>query len=304
MKHIDKLLIALILACLGAPFARWHFLLEIISNIRQWLFFAVVLLSIYALIRYRRWRYVAYPLLASLITFAIVPAPVLTAPSPTSQPSATLRIFHANILRSNTELTSLITMIRAHRPDIVSLQETSDISALELKLALPEYHFHCKTLDSPFGLCAGFLSPPHSIRIFYAIPDTNIPTIQASIRHHRHLINLFFVHPPPPMNTRMFNQRTTYYNRLQEIAKPLKHLIIVGDMNISQWSPLYQSFARSLDLHNTLSGWATTWSATSIVPLFQLDHILIPASMSVQQATVLEEIGSDHYPIMSDIGLP
>ena len=114
---------------------------------------------------------------------------------------------------------------------------------------------------------------------------------------------LFFVHPKPPFNQSFFQQRNSYFIKLINKIKDYENLILVGDLNITQWSPIYHDLEKKLELRNTLSGFDNTWPSFLPFKIFQLDHIMLSKNLKLTNSKVLENVGSDHYPIISEINI-
>jgi endonuclease/exonuclease/phosphatase (EEP) superfamily protein YafD len=80
-------------------------------------------------------------------------------------------------------------------------------------------------------------------------------------------------------------------------------LVVIGDLNITPFSPL---FARTLRAGKLAScdggGLHPTWPAR-VAPLFiQIDHCLASAGIQTEDFRVGPYLGSDHYPISVKVG--
>jgi endonuclease/exonuclease/phosphatase family metal-dependent hydrolase len=97
-------------------------------------------------------------------------------------------------------------------------------------------------------------------------------------------------------------------NRQSIESKSLKHLaeaIVMGDLNMSMWSPYYRKFIDRAKLRNTRQGFGIQPSWPTNLPLLQIpiDHCSITSKLKVSNNRIGKDIGSDHYPLIVDLVL-
>lgn len=95
--------------------------------------------------------------------------------------------------------------------------------------------------------------------------------------------------------------RKRQLNYLSEIIQPLRHVVVMGDLNCSfEQIQSHQRFRQSLALHPVqLPPSYPSWQ-----PRRALDHILLSDSLHAERVQVLRRLFSDHLPIAIDVRLP
>ncbi|GHC34469.1 endonuclease/exonuclease/phosphatase family protein [Aidingimonas halophila] len=88
---------------------------------------------------------------------------------------------------------------------------------------------------------------------------------------------------------------------LSEIIQPLKHVVVMGDLNCTpEQLHAHPRFCASLPLHPV----RPALSYPSWQPRRALDHILLSESLVADDIQVLDQLFSDHLPIAVNIRLP
>lgn len=88
---------------------------------------------------------------------------------------------------------------------------------------------------------------------------------------------------------------------IAELIAPLKHVVVMGDLNCSGESKEFRlllnrtSLAEPIRAHATFPSWR---------PVRSLDHILVSRSLFVEHAQVLDYPVSDHLPVAMSVRLP
>ena len=295
-----QLLLCCILFFIGWIFP-YFYLTDLINHLRPFLLTYSLFIIIYMIIKKHTlqvWIYSVAIILLNVPTFPKIWKHTET----TNVNTPVLKVMHYNLLESNYRAKEVLKQIKEYSPDVISFQEYTPAWNFKIKRHLPEFHFECKIMDSPFGICVATKLPILHSEIF-TLNSLIIPGIYISSEFNSKEINMVFTHPVPPANQLLFNERNDFINSLVKKFKGTPNLIVVGDFNTTQWSPYYHHMEKTLDLKNTLSGFSHTWPNFFFFPFFQLDHIMIDRNMSYQNSKVLEDMGSDHYPIYSEIFL-
>jgi endonuclease/exonuclease/phosphatase family metal-dependent hydrolase len=95
--------------------------------------------------------------------------------------------------------------------------------------------------------------------------------------------------------------RSRQFDYLSEIIKPLRHVVVMGDLNSTpDQINGHERFRTSLPLHPV----KPLMSYPSWQPRRALDHILVSQSMEAAEVRVLDHLFSDHLPIAVDLPLP
>ena len=298
-QNIHNLIILILIFFAVGMVGKFYYLFDLLNHFRPFLIVIFVLFCIWIWIRQYSLRIWLYIVLGIILNVPVAPYVPKTDPTLSSD----LHIVHFNLLVNNSNHDDVIQMIQTHKPDLISFQEASQIWVKTLKEKLPQYHFLCHELDSPFGICVATTFPVDTKSVFF-IQNPNVPAISLKITIKEQNISLVFVHPKPPFTQPFFVQRNRYFQKLIKRLENTENLIIIGDLNTTQWSPIYRNVTTTLQLKNTLSSFQNTWHTSFPISIFQLDHILISQNINIVESNVLEDIGSDHYPIQAKINIP
>lgn len=95
--------------------------------------------------------------------------------------------------------------------------------------------------------------------------------------------------------------RVRQLNYLSEIIQPLRHVVVMGDLNCTpEQLHAHERFSASLPLHPV----KPLLSYPSWQPRRALDHILLSQTLEAAEVRVLDHLFSDHLPIAVDLPLP
>ncbi|WP_346796831.1 endonuclease/exonuclease/phosphatase family protein [Halomonas sp. Bachu 37] len=196
------------------------------------------------------------------------------------------------------------------RFDIVGLQEvdggsfrSSRVNQVEYLATRAGFPHHFQQLNRNLGRVAqhsnGLLSRLSPTRIEeYRLPGT-LPgrgAIHACYGEGPDALHIFVAHL-----ALSHRGRVRQLNYLSEIIQPLRHVVVMGDLNCTQDQlHAHERFSTSLPLHPV----KPLLSYPSWQPRRALDHILLSESLHADNVRVLDHLFSDHLPIAIDVKLP
>ena len=304
-QRIHNLLLMILFLFVVGHGASLHFVVDLINHARPYLLwcFLILLVTLFRL-RYSSvlWLYAGAAL--------ILNAHIITLERHSSDTTHfRLKILHINLWMTNDNHEEVLKVVTRHQPHVISFQEVTSDWLKVLKSDLQNYHFVCHELQSPFGICAAVNIPINRARVFF-LQNPNVPSVHLAAKLNGQEVSLVFSHPKPPFNQALFIERNIHIDKLIERFRREEALILIGDLNITQWSPIYQRLERDLQLKNTLSQWRSTWPVANTwipyfpFPIFQLDHILISQHFSTAYSEILDGVGSDHHPLVAEVLIP
>ena len=97
--------------------------------------------------------------------------------------------------------------------------------------------------------------------------------------------------------------------QLQSIATLMASLsspkVLVGDLNITMWANHYKELVAATGLRNTRRGVGVipTWPRHLPFAAIPIDHCLISDELAVLDMRAGDSIGSDHLPMLVQLGL-
>jgi endonuclease/exonuclease/phosphatase (EEP) superfamily protein YafD len=227
------------------------------------------------------------------------------------QSSVFRQVFLANVLTHNQNHDQVIAQIRAAGPDVIAILElNSDLEkALNQQLATSHPYVVSESQDNGnFGIGLWSRFPLANERVFH-LNTPILPSIEADVQLPSRAIHLVATHPLPPMGARNFNHRNKHLallgQRIQEQFRgdPAESVILLGDLNLTPWSPLFHDFLAATDLQNSAAGGGLqpTWYRWNAFPFgLVLDHGLHSGNLRCRERKILPPNGSDHRALILD----
>jgi endonuclease/exonuclease/phosphatase (EEP) superfamily protein YafD len=299
-----------ILAELGQ--AWW--IADLFAHFRYHYALGAVLLAAIALALGRRGAGIAAACLIVPQLWAVA-APPRTPVAEKAPVEARLRVMSVNVLYSNRRFDDVVRAIESQAPDIVSLQEVTErwhpvVERLAARLPhIAPADWRTAPTDnvllSRFPIAASrIVVPPNQHRPF--------AHVEATVSIDGKSILVLAVHPPlpaGPSHTATRQANFDYYARAAAATE--MPLLIVGDFNITPYSPRFRALLRESGLRYVHLGWTwpRSWPSESrgsyqrYIRGFPIDHILTSRHFAVSSARAFEDVGSDHYPVIADLVL-
>ncbi len=223
----------------------------------------------------------------------------------------TLRLLLSNVNYRNENFSALLELIRAEQPDILIAQEATAKWCRALQVLVVDYPHH---VIVPRGRGAG-------IALL-----SRVPVLQAEVvfvgRHQRPGIllkmnnggrefTLLTMHTHAPLRRLHFGHRNALLSatvsllRREQSPRPL---VVIGDLNISPWSPHFKELLRATGLREARTsgfGLLPTWPVWLRLPwlMIPIDHCLVSSGIEVVGMWTGRNVGSDHLPIIVDLAM-
>ncbi|HEY9767409.1 MAG TPA: endonuclease/exonuclease/phosphatase family protein [Coleofasciculaceae cyanobacterium] len=288
---------------------RLNLFLEFASGYKlQFLLMALCSLVYFLLTRKKLW--IAINLFCVLLNLAAILPWYFNQPKIVNRERyEPLKVFSYNVLWQNKNYAQAIALINREQPDIAIFQE-----------AVPHWHSELIALKSsyPYHIRAKQLE----IEVYSKLPLNN-PQIKlygtyrglviADIKVGDRLVKFAATHAYPqlywgPGGWLIRNQHLEigigeYVRNLQQPA------IILGDLNVSMWSPFYHSMIERSSLRNARQGLGILPTHSIVAPQFAvlsapIDHCLVSSNIQVTNFKLGPAIGSDHLPITAELLIP
>ncbi len=317
LRLIALLLLYASVAGLGAntvlaEFGEEWWVADLFAHFRYHYVLGALLLAAIAVALGRRGASVAAACLVLPQLWAVA-APPRTPEAPRASAHASVRVMSVNVLWSNRRYDDVVRAVEREAPDVLALQEiTSQWHAVIDRLAARLPHVapagwrmqrSDNVLLSRFPITESrVVVPPNQYR-----PFTHV---EAKLAVNGKSVRVLAVHPPlpaGPIHTAIRQANFDYYAKLA--AETERPLLIVGDFNITPYSPRFRALLRDGGLRYVHLGWnwPRSWPSASHCCLnryirgFPIDHVLTSRHFAAVSGQALEDIGSDHYPVRADL---
>jgi endonuclease/exonuclease/phosphatase (EEP) superfamily protein YafD len=232
-------------------------------------------------------------------------------PDVTAAPAAgawRLRVFDANVLDTNSDLTGIAAEIEADHPDVVALQEltTANVNSLRQTGAVSGYRWHRIDLvggSTGFGVWSDV--PLADPRTWYA---GRHPEFSAELRQADGTrVTLLVVHTFAPHGADEPAEWSAELHAIAErVATAVEPLVVVGDFNATADMKQFQAL-----LHEGLvdaavargQGWRMTWprDLPVVPPFLRPDHLLYSRGLTATAYRLGTGSGSDHRPLLVEL---
>ncbi len=244
---------------------------------------------------------------AAVATFQTVGLPPTRAPAAAraEDGEAVYRLLHFNLRYDNPTPAAVLSLIGRLRPDVVTLNEVSDMWRERLKLVEAAY---------PYRLICPDPSPIGSAAILSRRPFTEGFEPYCADRGA-------FAHARIDMGGRPLEVATLHLGwpwpfeqhwRLPQLTPVLSAVgntaIVAGDLNAAPWSHSARSVARDAGAE-LLRGIGPTWLDRRLPdwlrPLVGLpiDNVMVKGGIGSAVARTVEGVGSDHLPVLVEFRL-
>lgn len=289
----------------------WNPYLELTSHFKvQYLVVCLLLLVFPLLQRNQRW------LIVSLFCLSIQATEILPwyvgIPQTSSSPP-NLRILLSNVYVRNQSYDQVLSLVRQENPDVAVFQEVSYVWAKELRSLSSQFPY---SFQAPDDLAVYSRLPLENPTLFGS-PNQHSISMELTIKDQP--VQIIVTHPPPPM-PHLFNQRNSELAQVADYIKQQKKAtVLIGDLNITMWSPYYKQLIKKTQLKNTRQGFGLlpTWPAptkyakpyspvTFLKPILwvPIDHCLVSPTIHVKSTRTGSNINSDHLPLITDLVVP
>ncbi|MBW4560661.1 MAG: endonuclease/exonuclease/phosphatase family protein [Mojavia pulchra JT2-VF2] len=317
---IATLLILGILS-LGSYIA-WFWPLELITHFRVHYFILSLIVSSILIFLWRTRHFkskiivLAALLIVGLNLIEVIPWYLPHSQQVTINANATkqIRLISFNINIQNNNHNQVINVVQNSDPDVALFLEVDQGAVESLKAGLKD------TLPYTFRSPGGGLAILSRLPIKDAKADNfnskGGHNLIATLEVDKKPIKLIGTHPLVPVTRKNFHRRNLQVaalsNYIQELNQPL---ILMGDFNLTPWSPYYRRFINKTKLHNTRLGFGIlpSWPRPAthvhlpswLIPLMNIpiDHCLVSKEFRVARVDTGANANSDHAPLITDLVL-
>lgn len=214
-----------------------------------------------------------------------------------------VKIISANIYQFNKQFERFNDFIRKENPDIFLTIESNSDWEEAMRVHEKDYpHTQKITLENTYGMHLYSKIPFKEIEVHYFVAD-DVPSIEAHFKNENDEdFAVFFVHPPPPSPTEEANSKERdgdllcVAKKVKEFNKPT---LVIGDFNTVAWSNISKLFRKNSGLIDGRHGRGILASFHAKYWFFRapLDLVYHSPNMFLKELDVLENVGSDHFPI-------
>ncbi|MFO7681539.1 MAG: endonuclease/exonuclease/phosphatase family protein, partial [Chloroflexota bacterium] len=194
--------------------------------------------------------------------------------------------------------------IQAENPDFLLVLEV-DPAWLAVMSHLEEvYPYHLLEPRYSGRGIAFYSKLPWESAAVWDVVQMDRPALIASYYVDDCPLTIVGLHPYPPLNDQMWRLRN---EELAQVAAFIRQqpgaAILLGDLNITPWSPTFQDILAVSNLQNGRSkfGFLPTWPVVGSTALLPFDHILTTPDLTITAMETGHPVGADHLPLTANI---
>ncbi|MCH7727726.1 MAG: endonuclease/exonuclease/phosphatase family protein [Planctomycetes bacterium] len=293
-----------VLATLCGFFARLWWPLELICHFRVQ-YFLILTVCAGLLLLGRRHRQAAIAGVFSLVNLAgIVP---LYFGGPTIEDDKpSLRILSLNVLTKNKECDQVLELVGREMPDLIVLSEVNDRWITALNGLVGQYPYQrIVSRNDHFGIAVYSRIPLEKANVELLTDGNSV--IAVHLRVNGQPLRILGAHVMSPVGRLRADLRNQQLAQLARIAAASNEpTILIGDLNITSWSPYFSDLVRDSGLNDSCRGFGlqSSW-ASPLLPFIRLpiDHCLVSPDVLIHDRRVELATGSDHDALIVDISL-
>lgn len=257
------------------------------------------------LVFYRDGLVLALYLSVLLINVAVI-VPYLPLSKRTGAQDSDFRLMQVNLLFTNQDDKNLRADVEHYKPDFIVLQEFDfhwDNRLDDLKNDYP--HHYLLPRETRFGLGVYSKYPLDNTRQFAM--DRNNPAIFFETEIKGKSVRFSAVHPRSPGIIWAMKSRNIELQKIRNWIVDYKNrgaLVVVGDLNVSPFSPVYRDVFKTTGIKNSREGRGIVPSFHTKMPWFlqiPIDHVLHNDDLVTTRIQTGRNFGSDHLPLIVDL---
>lgn len=298
-------------ALLPVILPSWWFA-DLLANLRVQLVIAAVPLLIGLFLSHCR------KTLFLLIMLTIYHVSWFVSPARTSTINATLptavTVMAANVFTGNQKYDEIERQFRDSNCDVIVVSELSFGLAKHLGDSFVTDYPHFVEFPADrgnFGIGMYSRLSLTNASVEFLTGDS-IPTVIADVHANDRTFHIVGVHTLPPVGKRAFEHRNRHLKLIADHVRKQKTdnadsaVVVMGDLNLTPWSPFFATFLSDARLSQATQGGQLqpTWYRWQAFPFgLVLDHVLLSDELQCVSRTVGEPAGSDHRFVTVEVGL-
>ena len=299
-RFLPTLSILVIIAMLCTSLSKFHWIFDMIAHFRVYYWFGFMALAGLAIYLKKRTWIISNLLFAILIGIGFakfyIPKFEVTGND--------FRICSMNVLSTNRSFQKALNVINEENPDVLVIQELSPPWVKQFKVLDKKYPYQKLTpQNGNFGLGIYSKFPMSNTKV-KTLCALDIPTIITDLTIGNKIVTVIGTHPTPPLINGFYNRNTQFKN-LNKLVKAQKNAVILtGDLNCTSFSYSLDFMTKGTNLKDTQLGFGLQSTWFSDVPFvgIPIDHCFISEELKTANRRVGNNTGSDHYPVIVDIG--
>ncbi len=226
-----------------------------------------------------------------------------------SNKEISLKILSFNVYQENSNYQALVNVVFDKKPDLILLLEVDKAWYDGISELTDHYPYQVYSLrKNTYGILLLSRYPFVESNVLNLVYK-HVPSVEATIKIGGHKIYLLAIHPLPPVPTESKSVRPKNLE-LEEAAKRInantqtENKILIGDINDVPWSMATRKFKKATGLKDPRYGRGFFTSFPTYLPFgIPIDLAFCSDTFLVHGMRKVKHLGSDHFPIILELGL-
>ncbi len=294
-----------VLACLGTLLGflgTWAWFFEVLSHFRVQYFLGLTLATLFLLIP-RHYKTCAVFGLAAVVNLATIVPLFMQYKDEIPPPSASFRAMLINVNTESGIPARVSKIVEDYDPGILVLEEVNARWTQKLQPVTQTYPYSVvETREDNFGIALYSRYPIMKSDLVY-LGHARVPCISALVEAGSDVLTVLAVHTLPPSGKHYSLLRNEQLAAIPALVREATApVLLLGDLNVSPWSPYYTRLLRDSGLRDSSRGRGIqpTWPADRPIWLIPIDHCLYSQGVHISDKRIGPFVGSDHYPVVVD----
>ncbi|MEM9941100.1 MAG: endonuclease/exonuclease/phosphatase family protein [Planctomycetota bacterium] len=300
-----QVLILLISAHLFSSLARFHWVADLVAQLRVQLCIGS-LIAVAMSVGLYRWKLSMLSL--AVLIYSVLPIVPYFINDSNRSDRSDFKLVTANVLTSNQQTGRFMDWVNSENPDLLLVMEIDSNweKALEQIHANYPYRLVQSRADN-FGIGVYSKIRWDRAEIFYA-DSMNLESIDIRFENfetgsYQGPLQIIGTHPIPPLGRIKWRSRNQQLLKLADYRQFDSECIITGDFNLTPWSPFFEELTDKTDTRDGALGFGIepSWNLLpTLIGALKLDHVIVSEELGVFRYRVGPSLGSDHRPIICE----
>jgi len=224
----------------------------------------------------------------------------------TSSETEKISILFSNTHFESASMSEIASLIADKNPDIVILAETKSVQYLELVGLIPEYNGeHFIGGPDPWAHDISYFAKDDFGAMAAQTVKFDSETLSLILTSQRYPnLQILGMHPYPPIKKRTYEKQNIAFAGAALFAQNSENLILVGDLNTTNFSSEFYQLVAGGDLtdarvgRGVLGSWPESYPSIFRIPI---DQVLWKGAWQACEISLTSSIGSDHVPIFVEL---
>jgi len=217
-----------------------------------------------------------------------------------------LRVAVANVHQPNRDYSTGAALRDAYAPDLLGFVEVDPRWVRALDRTLPGYRYRLEApRNDSFGVALYSRLRLEEGAVRSLGPDRH-PAVIARLKVGGRPVRVVLFHAQAPLARSETRARNAELAGLAALHAAFDEpLVVLGDLNVTPWSPAFRQLLQVGQLRDSRRGHGIQGSWPSWAPGLRIpiDHVLVSAEWRVTRRTLGAPHGSDHLPVVAELGL-